>query len=365
MHQFETSEVYGDSVETQQLISNTKDNYMEDLDIELTIVGHETQGKFTDNLPRLGEISYVSTDTIGNFNNKVSTFSTPQSDEINPPNTILLTIMKSNQQEASTGNIYNVLNKQCIRHLTMSTTDPGAAKPDSFAIGSISKRDRSGSGDKAAPVYPVKHPTMSYAGAAKGRPAAQTVDESIYHWYTGGEKQKLKKLCMGGSECKIGCSWDQFGDNASDAVESICRQLFDLRMTMQHDRPSKSTYYIVKDEQAAERLLNGPLFYEGKKIEFFQTVHYEEEVMIITIPSFKDVQGETLFKAACKTLSKYGTVKDASARFVRGTSTMVPFGMKILFAKNSEKDMPNFIKVQKSRVGMFWRGCTPSCNYCK
>ncbi|PVV02188.1 hypothetical protein BB560_003365, partial [Smittium megazygosporum] len=65
------------------------------------------------------------------------------------------------------------------------------------------------------------------------------------------------------------------------------------------------------------------------------------------------------------TLSKYGTVKDASARFVRGTSTMVPFGMKILFAKNSEKDMPNFIKVQKSRVGMFWRGCTPSCNYRK
>ncbi|PVU86198.1 hypothetical protein BB560_006796 [Smittium megazygosporum] len=44
---------------------------------------------------------------------------------------------------------------------------------------------------------------------------------------------------------------------------------------------------------------------------------------------------------------------------------MVPFGMKILFAKSSEKDMPNFIKVQKSRVGMFWRGCTPSCNYCK
>ncbi|PVU92659.1 hypothetical protein BB560_006040 [Smittium megazygosporum] len=124
----------------------------------------------------------------------------------------------------------------------MSTTDPSAAKPDGFAIGSISKRDRSGSGDEAAPVYPVKHPTMSYAGAAKGRPAAQSsnlfnyystsnsknyqknqqnptkqqknvknqkplkntlpdynpqkaVDESIYHWYTGGEKQKLKKLC--------------------------------------------------------------------------------------------------------------------------------------------------------------------------
>ncbi|PVU97811.1 hypothetical protein BB560_005719, partial [Smittium megazygosporum] len=239
------------------------------------------------------------------------------------------------------GNVHDLLNYE-----KKLTTDPSAAKPDGFAIGSISKRDRSGSGDEAAPVnlfnyYSTsnsknyqknqQNPTKQQKNVKTQKPLKNSlpdynpqkaVDESIYHWYTGGEKQKLKKLCMGGSECKIGCSWDQFGDNASDAVESICRQLFDLRMTMQHDRPSKSTYYIVKDEQAAERLLNGPLFYEGKKIEFFQTVHYEEEVMIITIPSFKDVQGETLFKAACKTLSKYGTVKDASARFVRGTSTM-------------------------------------------
>ncbi|PVV00286.1 hypothetical protein BB560_005339 [Smittium megazygosporum] len=210
---------------------------------------------------------------------------------------------------------------------------------------------------------------MNYTSAAKASlpdyNPQKAVDESIYHWYTGGEKQKLKKLCMGGSDCKIGCSWDQFGDNAGDAVESICRQLFDLRMTMQHDRPSKSTYYIVKDQQAAERLLNGPLFYEGKKIEFFQTVCYEEELMTITIPSFKDVQGETLFKAACNTLSKYGTIKDASARFTRGTSMLIPFGMKILLVKTSEEEIPNFIEVENSRIGIFWRGYTPSCNYCK
>ncbi|PVV00839.1 hypothetical protein BB560_004763, partial [Smittium megazygosporum] len=64
----------------------------------------------------------------------------------------------------------------------MSTTDPSAAKPDDFAIGSISKRDRSGSGDEAAPVYPVKHPTMSYAGAAKGRPAAQS--SNLFNYYS-------------------------------------------------------------------------------------------------------------------------------------------------------------------------------------
>ncbi|PVV00778.1 hypothetical protein BB560_004828, partial [Smittium megazygosporum] len=49
----------------------------------------------------------------------------------------------------------------CIRHLTMSTTDPSAAKPDGFAIGSISKRDRSGSGDEATPVYPTSLSLLS------------------------------------------------------------------------------------------------------------------------------------------------------------------------------------------------------------
>ncbi|PVU95823.1 hypothetical protein BB560_005842 [Smittium megazygosporum] len=55
----------------------------------------------------------------------------------------------------------------------MSTTDPSAAKPDDFAIGSTSKLDRSGSGDKAASVYLVKHPTMSYAELE----STQNVDE--------------------------------------------------------------------------------------------------------------------------------------------------------------------------------------------
>ncbi|PVV00970.1 hypothetical protein BB560_004629 [Smittium megazygosporum] len=58
----------------------------------------------------------------------------------------------------------------------MSGTDPSVAKPDSFAIGSISKRNRSGSGDETAPVYPVKHPTISYAGAAKPSYAAQSLE---------------------------------------------------------------------------------------------------------------------------------------------------------------------------------------------
>ncbi|PVV01057.1 hypothetical protein BB560_004541, partial [Smittium megazygosporum] len=88
--------------------------------------------------------------------------------------------------------IYNVLNKQCIRHLTMSTTDPSAAKPDDFAIGSISKRDRSGSGDEAAPVYPVKHPTVSYAGAAKGRPAAQS--SNLFNYYSTSNSKTTKKI---------------------------------------------------------------------------------------------------------------------------------------------------------------------------
>ncbi|PVV04928.1 hypothetical protein BB560_000554 [Smittium megazygosporum] len=73
----------------------------------------------------------------------------------------------------------------------MSTTDPSAAKSDGFAIGSISKRDRSGSGDEAAPVYPVKHPTMSYAGAAKGRPAAQS--SNLFNYYSTSNSKNYQK----------------------------------------------------------------------------------------------------------------------------------------------------------------------------
>ncbi|PVV00894.1 hypothetical protein BB560_004708, partial [Smittium megazygosporum] len=178
-----------------------------------------------------------------------------------------------------------------------------AAKPDSFAIGSISKRDRSGSGDEAAPVYPVKHPTMSYAGAAKGRPAAQTVDESIYHWYAGGEKQKLKKLCIGGSDCKIGCSWDQFGENPKVGIEGVNRQLFDIPMVTQHDRQSKATYFIASYDKDAER---------NTKV--------------------------------CETLSKYCKIKDTSARFIRDASIPIPFDMKILLFKTPGEEIPNTLK---------------------
>ncbi|PVV02500.1 hypothetical protein BB560_003043, partial [Smittium megazygosporum] len=60
----------------------------------------------------------------------------------------------------------------------MSTIDPSAGKPDGFAIGSISKRDRSGSGDEAASVYPVKHPTMSYA-EKRFKPIQRVTDNAL------------------------------------------------------------------------------------------------------------------------------------------------------------------------------------------
>ncbi|PVV02472.1 hypothetical protein BB560_003074, partial [Smittium megazygosporum] len=40
-----------------------------------------------------------------------------------------VTIDQSTNNQAL-NQVYIVLNKQCIRHLTMSTTDPSAAKPD-------------------------------------------------------------------------------------------------------------------------------------------------------------------------------------------------------------------------------------------
>ncbi|PVV04596.1 hypothetical protein BB560_000903 [Smittium megazygosporum] len=44
----------------------------------------------------------------------------------------------------------------------MRITDPSAAKPNCFAIGSASKRDRSGSGDKAASAEATKSSTPAH-----------------------------------------------------------------------------------------------------------------------------------------------------------------------------------------------------------
>ncbi|PVV05201.1 hypothetical protein BB560_000280 [Smittium megazygosporum] len=75
--------------------------------------------------------------------------------------------------------------------LDLFAADPIAAKPDVFTIGSTSKRDHSDSGDKAAMIYPVKHHTMSYAGAAKGRPAAQS--SNLFNYYSTSNSKNYQK----------------------------------------------------------------------------------------------------------------------------------------------------------------------------
>ena len=72
-----------------------------------------------------------------------------------------------------------------------------------------------------------------------------------------------------------------------------------------------------------------------------------------------------MLKKTCEKLSAIGTIKDISMYFMRGTSIVMPFGMKILFIKNPETEIPNFINIGDEAIGLFWKGCAEACNFCK
>ncbi|OLY81135.1 hypothetical protein AYI68_g4764 [Smittium mucronatum] len=71
---------------------------------------------------------------------------------------------------------------------------------------------------------------------------------SVKHLLHDGEQKCLKKFCVGGSDRKIGCSWSQFKDDYVNGIE-----------------------------------------YVSRRVEMYQTVWIEQDVVIINISNFRDL----------------------------------------------------------------------------
>ena len=121
-------------------------------------------------------------------------------------------------------------------------------------------------------------------------------EESVLHWNTGGVQKKLKTLCMGGSDTKIGCSWDQFNGDKHEAMLEVCRQLGDFTVGLQHDNYAKSSYFLLEDVNDAKEFMNQEIYVNDKKVEFYQTVKYAEDVTVIKVPNFKDINPRSYVK---------------------------------------------------------------------
>ncbi|OMJ14129.1 hypothetical protein AYI70_g8076 [Smittium culicis] len=190
-------------------------------------------------------------------------------------------------------------------------------------------------------------------------------EESIFHWYKGeAHTKRLKKLCFGGSDYMIGCPWEKFANDKHNAIKFITSQICDCASAV-YNKFAKTIYFIFEEKEHAAKLLNTKYFHNEKSIELYGTIKYAEKVTIIKVPQLKFVRPKSAIRSICEMLEKHGEVKDICAKVKKNSSALLPFGIQILLVKNENAEIPNFIEIEDEIIGLFWKGCSKACNFCK
>ncbi|OMJ25069.1 hypothetical protein AYI70_g1150 [Smittium culicis] len=78
---------------------------------------------------------------------------------------------------------------------------------------------------------------------------------SLKHLLHDVSKINIKKLCIGGSDKKIGCDCTQFNGYHYDAMETISKNLEGKYYVVQDDFRAKKTYYIFDEIEEANQLM--------------------------------------------------------------------------------------------------------------
>ncbi|PVU94930.1 hypothetical protein BB561_002176 [Smittium simulii] len=137
---------------------------------------------------------------------------------------------------------------------------------------------------------------VSYTKAAKNQKKV-TYDATVYkevsikHFLDNSEPHQLKRMCMGGSDRRIGCSWRQFPDNINEALDYVTDATVDL----------------------------------------YQTVNINKDITVIKINNFQKVGVKTMVNSFKETLNPIGEIS-----FIQ---------------KNDEKvEIPNLIEVGECSI---------------
>ncbi|OMJ15325.1 hypothetical protein AYI69_g8230 [Smittium culicis] len=251
----------------------------------------------------------------------------------------------------------NYLNPEA-NHRTYNINENGLPKPTNNSRGNNKYSNEARNYQNKIPV----------AGKSLGKKIdlSQYRQVSLKHLVHDVSKSNIKKLCIGGSDKKIGCDWTQFNGYHYDALETISKNLEGKYYVVQDDFRAKTTYYIFDEIEEANQLMAAKMTYFGEEIEFYQTVKYDEDVTIINIPNFRDVGIKSIIKLIKKELEAYGTIKDISAWSKKGRFEFLPSKMMVLFIKNDIRaEIPNFLEHENGKICMFYKGCQQICSYCK
>ncbi|PVU93719.1 hypothetical protein BB561_001615 [Smittium simulii] len=163
---------------------------------------------------------------------------------------------------------------------------------------------------------------VSYTNAAKNQKKV-TYDATVYkevsikHFLDNSESHQLKRMCMGGSDRRIGCSWRQFPDNLNEALDYVTDATGDSCVTIEHDNIRKITYFQFDELNEDNCFFKIPIHYSWRQVDLFRAVNIDKDITV-------------------------------------------------LFKKNYEKiEIPNLIEVGGEFIPITYRGCQPICSFCK
>ncbi|OMJ13867.1 hypothetical protein AYI70_g8251, partial [Smittium culicis] len=169
-----------------------------------------------------------------------------------------------------------------------------------------------------------------------------------------------------GSDQKIGIDWGQFKGDVPEALDVVSNTIGDSIYTRYDDYRANVTYITLDKLEDATNLMSKTLNYDDQKIDLYQTVKIEEDIMAVNIPNFKEISITKMIELVTKQLKTLGEIKDISALCNKYRNEYIPYGMKVLFRKNTiDTELPLFLDHEDGRINIFYRGFKEACSYCK
>ncbi|OMJ10671.1 hypothetical protein AYI69_g10151, partial [Smittium culicis] len=187
---------------------------------------------------------------------------------------------------------------------------------------------------------------------------------SLKHLIFGGKQSCLKRFCVAGSDILIGIDWGQFKGDVPEALDVVFSAIGDSIYTRYDNYRANVTYITLDNLEEATNLMSKTLTYDDQKIDLYQTVKMEEDIMTVNIPNFKEISITKMIELVTKQLKQLGEIKDISALCNKYRNEYIPYGMKVLFRKNTiETELPLFLDHKYGRINIFYRGCKEACSY--
>ncbi|OMJ24509.1 hypothetical protein AYI70_g1535 [Smittium culicis] len=189
---------------------------------------------------------------------------------------------------------------------------------------------------------------------------------SIKHLIFGGKQSWLKRFFVAGSDQKIGIDWGQFKADVPEALDIVFNAIEDSIYTRYDDYRTNVTYITLDNLEDATKILSKTLTYDDQKIDLYQTVKIEEDIVTVNIPNVKEISITKMIELVTKQLKPLGEIKDITALCNKYKNEYISYGMKILLRKNTiETELPLFLDHEDGRINIFYRGCKEACSYCK